>query len=138
MTIIITPFFASLLAMIYMVLSIRVIGARRDQRISLGDQGNDVLLRRMRVHSNFAEYAPLAILLLLMLELMGGAHWLLYGLGLFLLVGRSVHAYGLSCQPEPMNFRVVGMSLTFTVIWVAAFANLVLAANSLMSGTAQV
>ncbi|WP_422040106.1 MAPEG family protein [Roseibium sp.] len=133
MTIVITPVVASLLALLYVFLSIRVIGARRTERISLGDRGNDLMLRRMRVHSNFAEYTPFALLLLLMLELLGGAHWLLYGLGLFLLVGRSVHAYGVSSDPEPMAFRVTGMLLTFTVIGVTALANLVLSIDKLMA-----
>ncbi len=134
MTIITTPLVASLLALLYLVLSVRVIGARNSERISLGDRGNDILLRRMRVHANFAEYTPLSLLLLLMLELMGGAHWLLYGLGLFLVVGRTVHAYGVGSDPEPMNFRAVGMVLTFVVIGTAALANLVLATNALLIG----
>lgn len=130
MNIVITPLIASLLAFLYLALSMRVIRARNTERISIGDKGNDLLLRRMRVHSNFAEYTPLALVLLLTLELMGGAHWLLYGLGLFLVVGRAVHAYGVSCEPEPMSFRVSGMLLTFTVIGIAALANLVLAVNA--------
>ena len=130
MNVVVTPLVASLLAVLYLILSVRVIGARRTERVSLGDKGNAQVLRRMRVHSNFAEYTPLALLLLLMLELMGGAYWLLYGLGLFLLVGRSIHAYGVSCEPEPFNFRVMGMVLTFTVIAAASLANLVLAVNT--------
>ncbi len=134
MTVTITPLVASLLALLYIVLSARVIGARGMEGISLGDRGNDFLLRRMRVHGNFAEYTPLALILLLMLELMGGARWLLCGLGLSLLIGRSIHAYGVSLEPEPANFRVAGMVITLTVIGTASLANLVLASHIVLGG----
>ncbi|MES0809821.1 MAPEG family protein [Roseibium sp. SCPC15] len=135
MGIVVTPIFASLLALLYMVLTVRVIKARGTEHIGLGDQGNERLLRRMRAHSNCAEYVPFALLLILMLELMGGTNWLLYGLGFTLLIGRIGHAYGFSHEPEISNLRVAGMILTFGVIGVAALANLVLALDGAVAGT---
>lgn len=129
MNVMITPIFAGLLALLYVVLTIRVIAARRSERIGLGDQGNKKLIRRMRAHSNCAEYAPFALLLLLTLELMNGAPLLLWGLGTVLVAGRIAHAYGFSQEPELGNLRVIGMILTFAVIVIAALANLVLAVN---------
>jgi len=130
MSIIISPIFAGLLALLYLVLSVRVIRARGSERIGLGDQGNVRLIRSMRAHANCAEYAPMGLLLLLMLELMGGVSWLLWGLGTMLVAGRLAHAYGFSQEPELGGLRVAGMILTFTMIAIAALANLVLAVNA--------
>lgn len=129
MSVSITPVFAGLLALLYVVLTVRVIAARRSERIGLGDQGNRKLMRRMRAHSNCAEYVPISLLLMLMLELMGAAPGLLWGLGTALVAGRLAHAYGFSAEPELGNLRIAGMVLTFAVIIVAALANLVLAIN---------
>lgn len=129
MTPVITPIFAGLLALLFVLLSIRVISARRSERIGLGDQGNRKLMRRMRAQSNCAEYAPFALLMMLMLELMNGAPVLLWGLGTALVAGRLAHAYGFSAEPELGNLRVIGMALTFAVIVIAALASLVLAVN---------
>lgn len=130
----VTPFFAGLLALVYILLSARVIAVRKSARIGIGDKGNAALLRRMRVHSNFAEYVPLTLLLLLMLELMGGTPWLLWILGAALLIGRLFHAYGVSQEPEPLVFRMTGMILTFSTLVIAALADLVLAANGAFAG----
>ncbi|MBO6508894.1 MAG: MAPEG family protein [Roseibium sp.] len=131
MSIVVTPFFTALLAALYMILTVRVINARGSERIGLGEQGNEKLLRRVRAHSNCAEYVPIALLLILMLELMGAAPWLLVGLGTVLLAGRSLHAYGFSHEPELGNLRVAGMILTFTVIGIATIANLILSLDGL-------
>ncbi len=65
----ITPLYASLAAFILIVLSLRVIGARRNRRVALGDGADDDLARRIRAHGNFTEFTPLA----LVLELGGAA-----------------------------------------------------------------
>ena len=54
---VITVFYGSLLAPLFIMLAVRVIGVRRTARIALGDGGDDLLRRRIRVHANFAEYA---------------------------------------------------------------------------------
>jgi uncharacterized membrane protein YecN with MAPEG domain len=36
--------------------------------IAIGDAGNPEMLRAMRVHSNFAEYVPLSLLLIYFVE----------------------------------------------------------------------
>jgi len=88
-----TPVYAALLAILFIVLSFRVIFVRRGERISLGDGENPALRARVRVHANFAEYAPLALLLMLMAELQGGGAWLVHALGLMLLIGRVTHGF---------------------------------------------
>jgi len=55
---IITSIYASLLAVLFFVLSARVILLRRVVGVGLNDGGNDYLRRLIRVHGNFAEYVP--------------------------------------------------------------------------------
>ncbi|NJM12538.1 MAG: glutathione metabolism protein [Synechococcaceae cyanobacterium SM1_2_3] len=112
----ILPLYAALLALLFVALSIRIIRLRRSLRIALGDAGNEALLRAISVHANFAEYAPLCLILLYLVEGQGAHPALLHGLGVILLTGRLSHAFGVSQPNENFRFRVFGMALTFTTI----------------------
>jgi uncharacterized membrane protein YecN with MAPEG domain len=116
----ITAFYAALLAALFLLLSIRVIGWRRIHRVEIGDGDNRELLRRMRVHANFAEYAPFTLLLMALAESMAPPRPLLHLVGLVLVAGRLLHAYGLSQTPQILRYRVWGMQLTFTALGIAA------------------
>ena len=116
----IVPFYASLLALLYFVLAVRVIRIRRKERIAIGNGNNVALRRAIRVHANFAEYIPLALILLTFVELQQSSPLLVHGLGLALLVGRIVHAYGVSQEKENYRLRTAGMLLTFGTIAGAA------------------
>jgi len=59
--------------------------------------------------------------------LQGAGGLVLNLLGLALLTGRLLHAYGFGRSPQIVILRQVGMLLTFTTILVAAIANLVMA-----------
>ncbi|MGL6212027.1 MAG: MAPEG family protein [Paracoccaceae bacterium] len=120
MTLTITPVYAALLAVWFIVLSFRVIAARRENRAAYGDGGNLAMQGRIRAQGNFAEYAPFALLLMLMAELGGAAVWALHVVGILLLAGRVVHGIGLSWHPRVFPLRVWGMGLTFTALGVAA------------------
>ncbi|MEX0351509.1 MAG: MAPEG family protein [Paracoccaceae bacterium] len=123
----VTPIYASLIALLYVVLSANVIVRRGRRRISMGHGGDDDLMRAMRAHGNCAEYAPFALLLLLMAEWQGAGHWYLHLLGLSLLIGRVLHAYGFGRADPILILRQIGMVLTFATILLAALTNLVLA-----------
>jgi len=111
-----TSFYAAVLALLFVTLSIRTIRARRRLEIAIGDAGDVTMLRMMRVHSNFAEYVPFSLLLIYFVESTDASQWLVHGLGLALLIGRFSHAYGVSQLNEKFAFRVTGMVLTFTCI----------------------
>jgi uncharacterized membrane protein YecN with MAPEG domain len=85
-------------------------------KIGIGDAGNHQMLRAMRVHSNFAEYVPLSLLMLYLVENQGANPLLIHSLGLCLLVGRLSHAFGVSQENENFTFRVAGMAMTFTTL----------------------
>ena len=112
--------YAALLTLLFVALSVRVIGRRRGSGVALGSGGDAVLERRLRVHGNFAEYTPLGLLLLVLTEASGYDAALVHGLGLALLAGRAVHAFGVSRTPEDFRLRVAGMALTLGMLSVAA------------------
>lgn len=118
----ITALYASLLVPLFLILASRVIRARRGARVAVGDGGDTSLMRRMRVQANFAEYVPLALLLLALAESLGSNLWLMHGLGIALLVGRLVHAFGMSQTEEEFTFRIVGVVTTFWMMGIAAIA----------------
>jgi uncharacterized protein len=116
----ITPIYAALLAIIFIFLSISTIKTRRELKIPLGDGKNPKLIKIIRAHSNFAEYVPFALILIYMAESQGAAKLLIHLLGIMLLTGRAIHAYGISQQNENYVFRVSGMTMTFTSIATSA------------------
>ena len=96
----IVPLYASLLALLFVLLSVRVIATRRRQKIALGDGDNPALRRAMRVQANFAEYVPLALILITFVELQAAPGVLVHLLGALLLAARLIHAYGVSGEND--------------------------------------
>jgi uncharacterized membrane protein YecN with MAPEG domain len=120
----VTPIYAGLISLLFVALSFRVIGFRRQAKVALGDGGNTTLTRRLRAHGNFAEYVPLAVVLMALAELQGQPAFLLHLMGVGLLAGRLIHAFGVSREPEDIRLRVTGMVLTLSVLIFGALANL--------------
>ncbi|HEY6892768.1 MAG TPA: MAPEG family protein [Rhodanobacteraceae bacterium] len=116
----ITGLYAAIVALIVLVLAIRVTLRRRAVKIGIGSGGDTVLSQRIRVHANAAEYVPLALILLLILELNQTQPLLIHVFGCVLIAGRLLHAYGLSSSPAHSPGRAVGMVLTWGVIAVMA------------------
>jgi len=114
------PFYAALFAIFFVALSVRTVRLRRSLRIAIGDSGNERMLRAMRVHANFAEYVPLSLLLIFLVEAQGASSLLVHGLCFCLLVGRLSHAFGVSQTRENYKYRVAGMTLTFVTLGTAA------------------
>lgn len=120
-----TPLYAALLGLLFFGLSERTLRLRRQLKIAIGYSNDQNMLRAMRVHSNFAEYAPYTLLLIFMLELMGGYNWLLHTLFICLVLGRLSHAHGVSKLMENYRYRVFGMAMTFTALLGAALSLLI-------------
>lgn len=114
----ITTNYAVALTALYLGLTLRVVYLRRSLKISFGSLGNLYLLRAIRAHANFAEYTPLALVLLLLLEVMGLAPAALHSLGVLLFTGRLAHALGVSSEKAGSSLRVVGMLFTLTTLLV--------------------
>ena len=122
----ITPLYAAILGLLFVVLSVRTLRLRRRFQIAVGDAGNQQMLRAMRVHANFAEYAPITLLLIFMLESAGAHATLVHILCICLLLGRLSHAYGVSQISEIYRYRVFGMAMTFTALVSAAVSLIVI------------
>jgi uncharacterized membrane protein YecN with MAPEG domain len=118
----IVPVYAAVLAFVYIVLSARVIRARQSAKVAIGTRGDVRLERKMRVHANFAEYVPFALLLATFIEMQGRPAWFIHLLCLALVIGRVVHAYGVSQEHENIRLRIAGMATTFTVLAVAGLS----------------
>lgn len=111
-------------ALINLWLQIRVGGARRSQGVSIGDGGDELVIRRMRAHANFVENAPFALALILALELACGTSWWLCAAAGTFLVGRLLHPFGMD---GARYARAIGTVLSMLVlaglaIWAATVA----------------
>ena len=120
----ITLLVASLHVLFYLFLSLRVILHRKAHRIGVGTGGDEVMTRRVRVHANFAEYVPLALLMLALLELSGTAAAVLWTCGALLLLARLAHAIGLGGSAGYSGGRFGGALLTFAVLLAMALLGL--------------
>lgn len=118
----ITPVYAALLALLFVFLSLRTISYRRRFSVAIGSGEQALLARASRAHGNFAEYVPLALLLIFFIETGAAIPLLVHALCLLLLAGRLIHAYGISQEKENLRFRVTGMVMTFVTIVIAAIA----------------
>jgi hypothetical protein len=76
----------------------------------------------LRVQANFVENVPLALLLLLGLELQGVAPAALHVFGLSLLTCRSLHAWGLGSHEGANYPRLIGAQGTFLLLSVMSVA----------------
>jgi uncharacterized membrane protein YecN with MAPEG domain len=115
----VTSFYAGLLALWFLVLGVRVIRGRRAGP-SLGDGGDPRMLRLIRGHANFAEYVPLIVVMMGLLELGHTSIYVLHALGIALLAGRLLHGYAFSFTDHFKFGRFWGAALTFLVLGVCA------------------
>ncbi len=104
-------------ALINIWLIVRVAQVRRRENISVGDGGNEALLRRMRAQANFIEFAPLVLILIALIEMAIGASVWLYLVGGAFLLARLFHAIGMDGNKKA---RVVGMLVSLVVLFTLA------------------
>ncbi len=127
MTLAITPLYAGLIGVLFVVLSLRVSLRRITAKVTSGDGDDKILFKRIRVQANCAEYAPMGIILLAMAELQGAPIWAVHLLGLMLLAGRVIHAVGYGSTPQVVPLRRTGMMITYLMLLLASLANIGLA-----------
>lgn len=123
----VTPLYAGLLGLFYVGLSLWVIKVRMSQKIASGDKGDPVMHNAMRTHANFAEYAPMGLILIGFAEVQGLALGAVHTLGALLLLARVMHGVGMGRMPHTPALRGGGAVLTFLMILLAALANIWLA-----------
>ncbi len=116
----ITALYAAILAFLYVGLTLNVVTGRWHHKIGLGDKDNPDMQRRVRMHGNFAEYVPFALLLLFFVDYLRFPSILLHVLGIMLVLGRVLHAYGMSKSAGFTAPRGLGVVLTLLVILICA------------------
>jgi uncharacterized protein len=122
---IVVPGYAAVFALVFVLLAINVTRLRQKHKVSIGAGNHRDLERSQRVHANFAEYVPFALLLLAFMEMQRQSIYVIHILAIILLVGRLLHAYGIAQQPENMTCRGLGYLATLVVLVVAAIFLLV-------------
>ncbi len=100
-------------------LALHVIVLRNTERVGIGDGNNRKLRRSIRVHSNFTEWVPLALLALLAAELRGTPEPWIAGLGAALFVSRLGHAWGLNRSIGASIGRTGGITLMLVVMLIS-------------------
>ena len=134
MSLTITAFYAGFLGLLLLALSGQVVKNRLRARVSLGSGDDRQLERAVRAQANLAEYAPLTLLLMAILELGGAAPWLLHGCGSVFLVSRVLHATGMANPMLPLQGRRVGIAGTWLVLLVLSLAAIVMAIGGMRVG----
>ena len=123
---------AGLHGLLLLALLLPIVRLRRGRRVGLGDGGDRELLRRIRVHANFVENVPFALVLLALLELSGLDVRLVLALGAVLLVARLLHAQGLASSEGKSFGRAWGTVLTWGVLLAGSLLAIGLAVGRLM------
>jgi uncharacterized membrane protein YecN with MAPEG domain len=121
----ITALYAALLGLLFILLSANVSRYRFSGHVSLGDGNNPKLAQAVRAHGNFAEYVPLALILIGLMEVAGAKPGILHAFGVALVVGRLLHAWGITQPNSAHGSRKIGISLTWLVIFGASIFLLV-------------
>ena len=113
--------YVAVLIVMAVLLSANVALRRGSLQIGIGDGGNQVLQRMMRIQGNYLEYVPLCVGALIMLSVIGAPSWAIHTVGGSMVAGRILHAVGIY-QTAGISFgRGAGMLLTFASLLSAAW-----------------
>lgn len=116
----ITGIYVAIATFLVIALAASVSVRRGQVKTGLGSGGDSTLLQRIRAHANALENLPLALLLLLCLELNQTQPLWLHVFGIVLIVGRVLHAIGLWRSAGTSFGRMAGTALTWGVMLVMA------------------
>lgn len=113
--------FASVIVILLLVLSSRVVLFRLKYRKGLGVTEDRDFQVAVRAQANLVEYAPIALILLAIGELNGLSTQVVYWAGMALVVGRVLHAWGMHSGRGGTHWaRFSGIVLTWLMMLVTA------------------
>jgi uncharacterized membrane protein YecN with MAPEG domain len=121
----ITTLFASVLALVYIQISLRVHQLQKLHQVSKESGDADALQSAIRTHSNLAEYVPWSLVLMALLEINDAPSLLVLALGACLLVGVSLHVKGMRDVQRDMSNRIAGTKWLFLSLALLALSNIV-------------
>lgn len=115
----ITPIYIALLGLLFIPFTLRAGLYRVQSNIFIGTGNDPEMLRRIRGQGNFVETVPIALLLLVAMELVGAKDAWLQVLGFALILGRICHYLAIT-ELGPKVLRPIGMSTTMLTILVSS------------------
>jgi uncharacterized membrane protein YecN with MAPEG domain len=118
----ITAFYAALLGLLGAALTVNVIVNRVRAKVDAGDGGVAKLAQAVRAHANFAEQAPLALILIGLAEVLGARMLVVQILGIALVLARLASAFGLNRTLGQSPGRQLGASVSILVLVAASIA----------------
>jgi uncharacterized membrane protein YecN with MAPEG domain len=112
---------AAVLGLVFAALSVQVVAGRFSEKVDLGPgaDARSPLSIAMRCQANFAEYVPLALLLIGLVELRDGPTLFVKVLAAALVLGRVAHPFGMRMK-APNPFRGGGFMLSVLVLVAAS------------------
>jgi len=99
---------------LYLLLTLHTSRLRARHRLFVGDGGIPELQRALRASVNHGAYLPLALILLVVLELSGARRWMLHAFGGGMLMARASYALGALREIGPA--LAVGAAATYGVL----------------------
>lgn len=118
---------ASILGLMFVWLSARVISARVKGQALIGDQGDGALLFAIRTQGNFTEYVPIFLIILGLLEFASANSIVLIVLAVLFVAARLLHVPGMGADAN-LKLRQAGISGSFIAIVSASLYGLYLVA----------
>jgi uncharacterized membrane protein YecN with MAPEG domain len=110
----VTVLYAALNALVTLLLGLNTSLFRTINHQYVGDTPGPQVVRASRAHGNNAEWVPLALLLLLLLELSHSSSLWLHILGGALFAGRIFHAAGVLTKQRAIS--TLGATITYVVV----------------------
>jgi hypothetical protein len=105
----------------------RMVADKRDAAAIEGGR----LQRAVRAHGNFAEYVPLGLLFVLVLELAGASLWLIVATGALLTIGRLIYSVGVLAVYGPSPLRFTGFMMCWAAYLLGSAGCLLIAADGI-------
>ena len=120
-----TSIYAGFCGLMLCWLALQTIKLRRANKVKLGDGGVAELQAAIRAHGNFAEYMPIVLILLFLLEYNGAHPVIIHIIGIAFMVGRYTHANAI--LNDDLRQRVKGIGFTLNILIGLSLANIVMA-----------
>ena len=122
----VTALYLALFLLLMLALAINVVRWRWKAHVSLGDGDHRDLRAAIRSHGNAAEYVPLVLLAMAVVEMLGAPESAMHIYGSAFLLARVLHPIGLSQRKTVNKLRQVGVLGTWVTMVALAVHLLVL------------
>jgi uncharacterized membrane protein YecN with MAPEG domain len=119
----ITSFYAGILGLLYFVISLETIKARRKEKISLGAGSENQIIHLVSAHNNFASYVPLFLILLFLIEKAGYHFFFIHLIGIIFFGGRMLHFLTMKNKEKTFTKRKLGMQMTLFPLIILSLMN---------------